>query len=29
MSRYMVCANDDYLRFIYGRKNLGVLSYDM
>ena len=24
----MVCANDDYLRFIYGG-NLGVLSYNM
>ena len=28
MSGFMVCANDDYLRFICGG-NLGVLSYNM
>ena len=28
MSGFMVCAYDDYIRFIYGG-NLGVLSYNM
>ena len=28
MSGFIVCANDDFLRFIYGG-NLGVLSYNM
>ena len=28
MSGYMVCANDDYLKFIYGGKFKG-LSYNM
>ena len=28
MNGFMVCVNDDYLRFIYG-ENLGVLSYNM